>query len=240
LNPCSLFISFEGDGFNLKQPVTGSFKLIKNLNTACILNNIREKDLISRAEIARQTGLTPATVTNITSELLELGLIIEKSYGASNGGRKPVLLKINVDKCFFGCLHISSKFIEAAVTDIEANIIYSEKKQLKKNIQLKEAMQIAIEMLEKAQNNAPQKKLTGIGVCVHGLVHSEEGILVFAPNLGWENVHIVDVLHTEFKIPVFVENDVQAMTLAENGCGFAKNISDYVYLVLQGNLGTLR
>jgi predicted NBD/HSP70 family sugar kinase len=221
----------------LKQPITGSFELIKNLNTACILNSIREKELISRAEIARQTGLTPATVTNITSELLELGLIFEKSHGASSGGRKPVLLKINVEKCFFGGLHISSRFIETAVTDIEVNIIYSEKRQFKKDIHSKEAMQIAIEMLEKAQNNAPQKKLTGIGVCVHGLVHSDEGVLIFAPNLGWENVHIVDVLHTKFKIPIFVENDVQAMTLAENGCGLAKNISDFVYLYIGSGIG---
>ena len=106
-----------------------------------------------------------------------------------------------------------------------------------KGIAPKEAVPIAIEMLEKARDNAPKKKLFGIGVCVHGLVESAEGVMVFAPNLGWKNVHIVDILHTEFGIPVFVENDVQAMTLAENMCGFAKNISDYVYLYIGNCIG---
>ena len=76
----------------------GSFSLIKELNTSVILNTIRKHKSISRAQIANITGLTPATVTNITAKLLDCRLISETTLGESSGGRKPVMLEINTSE----------------------------------------------------------------------------------------------------------------------------------------------
>lgn len=221
----------------MQQPVTGSFELIKNINTACILNKIREKELVSRAEIARSTGLTPATVSNITAELIELGLVRETERGESSGGRKPVLLQICADSCYCAGVHIGSDILETAFTDIEARILWREKQPLDKNVTPGEAMKSVIGLIRKAQAELPSKKMAGIGVCVHGLVRSEEGVSVYAPNLGWENVGIGEILQKEFGVPVYVENDVRAMTLAESWCGLARNVSDYVYLYIGAGIG---
>lgn len=221
----------------MKQPVTGSFELIKNLNTSCILNAIREKSLISRADIARKTGLTPATVSNITAELMDFGLIEETERGASCGGRKPVMLSIRSKACYIVALHISSDKIEAAICDIEAEIIRRAERPIRKGIKPAEALEAAIDLINKVKGANPEERVVGIGVCVHGLVKSDEGISVFAPNLGWENVRIGDILETEFGLPVYLENDVRAMTLSESWCGSAKNISDYCYLYVGPGIG---
>mgnify|MGYP000853259715 CR=1 FL=1 len=109
-----------------KQVVPGSFSLIKKINTSLILNTIREKGTISRAEIAKLTGLTPATVTNITGELIRHNLILEAERGESSGGRKPVMLKINSDGYYVIGVNISSNEAELIVANLNADIIFSD------------------------------------------------------------------------------------------------------------------
>lgn len=220
----------------MKPPLTGNFELIKKINTSRILDTLRESGQISRADIARTTGLTPATVSNITAELIGLGLVAEIERGISNGGRKPVLLAINPKACYFAGLHIGSRTLEAAIADVDAAIVWQRQLPLEHGISHDEALRLACGLLHAALEETGLKT-AGIGVCVHGLVRSEEGLSVYAPNLGWENVRVGDTLAQEFGLPVYVENDVRAMTLAENWCGIARNVKDYVYLYIGPGIG---
>lgn len=220
----------------MQKPLTGSFELIKNLNTACILNMIRIKESISRADIARGSGLTPATVSNITSELIDLGLIIETERGESSGGRKPILLSINKQACYFGAVHIGSNNIEATVCDVGARILNQFSLPVS-NITPERAVDLAIALLDKARTAAGIAKLSGIGICTHGLVRSEDGVIVFAPNLGWSDIKIGEMFEKASGLPVYVENDVRAMALAESWCGIACGVKDYTYLYIGPGVG---
>ena len=102
----------------------GSFSLMKRMNTAIILNLIREKGAVSRIDLAKETGLTAATVTNLTAELIDNKLIEEFSTGVSTGGRKPILLKINPGDFCIASACISSDKVEFAVSDFCAKIIF--------------------------------------------------------------------------------------------------------------------
>lgn len=237
---CYIFLTginiIGADGGVMQQPLTGSFELIKNINTACVLNTIRVKESISRADIARATGLTPATVSNITAELIGLSLVKEMERGESNGGRKPVLLSINKTACYFGGIHIGSTMLEAAVSNVEAEILGESRSELN-GVSPEEAVGLGLRLLSEAKAKAGVKELAGIGVCTHGLVRSEEGLLVFAPNLGWSNVKLGSMFHEGSGLPVFVENDVRAMALAESWCGLAFGVKDYVYLYIGPGIG---
>jgi predicted NBD/HSP70 family sugar kinase len=222
---------------NTKPLVTGSFELIKNINTSCILDELRVDGQISRADIARNTGLTPATVSNITAELIKLGLIIETERGISSGGRKPVMLSINTRSCYFAGVHISYGMLEVAIVDVDVEIIWQEKWVISPGTSDAKALEQAIVLIKKAIVCSKVGSISGIGVCLHGLVKSEEGLLVFAPNLGWENVRVGDTLANEFNLPVVVENDVRAMTVAESWCGLARNVRNYVYLYIGPGIG---
>lgn len=221
----------------MKPVVTGSLELIKKINTSCILEALRENSLISRADIARNTGLTPATVSNIISELMELNLIVEIERGESSGGRRPVMLAINQKACYFIGAHISSVKLEVAVVDVGANIVWHEKQMLPHAISQSDALDRLLHLISQAREQWSSSKIVGIGVCCDGLVASKEGLLVFSPNLGWENVRIGELLSNRFRLPVFVENDVQAMTLSESWCGIAQNVKDYVYLYIGPGIG---
>jgi predicted NBD/HSP70 family sugar kinase len=192
--------------------------------------------MISRAEIARLTGLTPATVSNITAELLSLHIIEERARGESSGGRKPVILSIAKNAYSFAGVHIGTDMIEVALADCDAEIKQIVRLPFKGRIDPETAMDRVGQMLETVigQSELP---VTGIGVCVHGLVNSEEGISVFAPNLRWEHIPVGPILQERFHLPVYVENDVRAMTLAENWCGIARNVKDYVYLYIGPGIG---
>lgn len=221
----------------MKQPATGSNELIKNLNTASVLNRIRISGQISRADIARVTGLTPATVSNITAEIIDLGLIKETERGESSGGRKPILLSINRSACFFGSIHISSENVEAAVSDVGADLLARKTSPLGKSASPEDVVAIGLRLLESAMKEAEVEKLSGIGVCTHGLVRADEGILVFAPNLGWSDVALGEMIKSATGLPVAVENDVRAMALAESWCGIARGVKDYVYLYIGTGIG---
>ncbi len=214
----------------------GSFSLIKELNTSVILNIIRDRKSISRAEIAKITGLTPATVTNITGELIMKNLIVETTLGKSSGGRKPVMLELN-DKGFNAIgVFIGSKYIDVSISDLGANIIDTAYATVSKNMTSDEVLSEVINGIRKVMKKA-NRKILGIGVGVHGLVRSKEGVSVLAPNLGWENVRIKDLLESEFDLPVFVDNDVKTMTLGEKWFGAGREADDFVMLYTGYGIG---
>src|ERR1044071_2599509 len=98
----------------------GNRDLIRAINRSTILNTIKTYGVTPRAEIARNTGLSPATVTAIVAELIQENLVFEKEEGDSSGGRRPILLAINPH----GGLVVGIKVMEdhaiGALTDLEA------------------------------------------------------------------------------------------------------------------------
>lgn len=214
----------------------GSFAKMKNTNTALILSIIRSYDAISRADIAKMSGLTPATVTNITSELIKMGIVTESELGVSKGGRKPVLLRIVSDRCYVVGVYMGTAVIEIVLTDLNTNIISYKCLKNYKGITQDEALR-RVESTIHEMTAECDKKVIGIGVGVHGLVRSREGIAIFSPNLGWENVRIKDKLEGEFKVPVLVDNDVHAMSLGESINGIASDVDNFVLMYIGRGIG---
>lgn len=204
----------------------GSFSLIKEINTSAILNIIRKNKIISRAQIASITGLTPATVTNITSKLLDINLISESRLGISSGGRKPVLLEINSQEYNVGCIIIGRHKTSVAVYDLAGNLIISEEVSIKNMNAEDSLLKLSSKFLE-FKNNIP-KRILGIGVSCEGLIDQKNGICVFSANLNWDNVNIKGFLEEKTELPVFVDNDVKVIALGEKWFGDAQDTDDFI------------
>jgi glucokinase-like ROK family protein len=217
--------------------LTGSFSLIKKMNTSVILNTIREHNSISRADIARLTKLTPATVTNITSELLQHQIILEAERGESSGGRKPVMLRINTDGYYVVGVYIGSKVVEVVIANLNSDFIFEKKINNSADLTHKDILKNIVEIIQEWRKNNNSEKVLGIGVGVHGLVQTEKGIAVYAPNLGWENVPIKDYFEENLNIPVFIDNDVRTMTLGESWFGVAKDINNFILIYIGYGVG---
>lgn len=213
-----------------------SYKLLKGMNESLILNLIRQRGPISRADLAKFTNLTAPTVTNITNKLLDSNLIIEYMIGESSGGRRPILLKMNPQALNVIIVHISSNKLTGYLTDGDLSIIKQESYKIK-NLKKDEIIDL---MLFKIDNYLKQAtvEIPGIGVVVHGPVKAREGISVFAPNIGWKNVPIKFIVEDKFHIPTFIENDVRAMALGEFYYGPARDVSSMVFIKVGYGIGS--
>ncbi len=196
----------------------GTFQWMKSVNKSLILNKIRTDAPISRAEIAKQTKLTPPTVSSNVKELIEQGLVIESELGQSKGGRKPTLLLINHKSFYVIGVDAGPQTIVCVLSDLAGNIRERVTKPLHESITNDEFLGILKDCIQTILNESSissMEKIIGIGVAMHGVVDVEAGLSLFAPNLSLKNIPIKEVLENEFDLEVKVENDARAMALGE-------------------------
>lgn len=198
----------------------GTFQMMKTVNKTIILNKIRMAKRISRAAIAKETKLTPPTVSSIVKELIEEGIVQESSLGISNGGRKPMTLLINHDRYYMIGIDAGPITIDGILTNLSGKVIARESKPLymvKENDQFLTILKRVIGSLLQYVNNTDE--VYGIGVAMQGAVELETGTALVAPNLGLRNIPIKEELEKDFDIPVKVENDARAMAIGESWFG---------------------
>jgi N-acetylglucosamine repressor len=194
-------------------PQKATHQQTKLHNRDLVLRTIFVHETISRAEIARITNLTRATVSDQVTVLIDEGLVQEVGYGSSIGGKAPILLSIVEDSRFLIGLNLAQdKFIGAVVNlrgEIKEAIEYPVA-----NLDGEQALQLVYQILDRlTQNN--WGPIVGIGVGTPGLVHTQEGIVVNAANLDWQDLPLEHLLETRYKLPVSILNDSQATAIGE-------------------------
>lgn len=213
-----------------------SYKLLKGMNESVILNIIRKMGPISRADIAKETNLTPPTVTNIVNKLIAENIVMEYKVGESNGGRPPVLIKLNPDFMSIIVIHISTYNLHQYTLDAELKTKKKEKNSIR-GLKQEEVLELLTSVLDKAIKGSPQN-VSGIGIVVRGPVKMKEGISVFAPNIGWRNVPLKSIVEERFGIPTYIINDVRAMALGEFHMGKAKDVENMIFLKVGYGIGS--
>ncbi|MDC3416840.1 ROK family transcriptional regulator [Aquibacillus salsiterrae] len=195
----------------------GSFQWMKSLNKSIILNKIRISGPISRAQIAKETKLTPPTVGSIVKELIEQTIVKESELGQSQGGRKPTMLMINHSEFYVIGIDVGPQTVEFILTDLVGDI----KEVLVKPVLHHVTNQQFLELLKAGINELINQfiklkdKIIGIGVAMHGVVDVEAGMSLYAPNLNLRHVPIKEELENTFDYVVKVENDARSMALGE-------------------------
>ncbi|RKN84817.1 ROK family transcriptional regulator [Paenibacillus ginsengarvi] len=211
---------------------------MKSLNRSIVLTTIRSHGPISRAEIAKRTALTPPTVTNIVGELMNENFVVESEIGASSGGRKPILLRLNASFYSIIGIDVGVGTIKSIVTDLDANVIHECRRSLPPYPDADTFMeQLNGSIAELLEAVGPDRPVIGIGVGMHGLVNPEEGVSVFAPNLRLRNIPIRESLEREFGVPVYVENDVVAMALGELWFGGGQDVDHFICVNIGEGVG---
>ncbi|MGG4489253.1 ROK family transcriptional regulator [Metabacillus idriensis] len=224
--------------FTLK---TGSFEGMRSLNQSSVLNVIRLREPISRAEIAKITNLTRPTVGDIVNNLVEQNLVMEKeSISSRQGGRKPIMLSINYTARYILGIYAAAEIIRVSLSTIDGQFIYDHSKELKSLPDKEEFIEIVKECIYAVLNNCEieQSLIIGIGFAMHGLVNPEKGTSIFSPHLHLDNIPIKEILEREFLMPVMVENDVRALALAESWFGQGKGVSDFICISVGRGIGS--
>ncbi|TDQ41455.1 ROK family transcriptional regulator [Aureibacillus halotolerans] len=222
---------------NTTKPL-GSFERMKSMNRSTVLNTIRLHAPLSRADIAKSTQLTPPTVGNLVKELLAERFVRETNIGPSSGGRKPTMLELDPTyHCCIG-LDISSTTIKGVLCTLLGDCLHTAKQPLPSNCTTEELLQTAYTvtdlLLEKKQVD---QKLHGIGIAMHGLVDVEQGISLFAPNLGLHNIQIRERFQIRYDTNVMIDNDARAMALGESWFGQGKTADSSVLINIGRGVG---
>ena len=209
-------------------------KDLKILNRILVRNLIRRLGPISRSEIAQETGLTPSTVTVITAELLEAGVIRKAGHGESTGGRRPVLLELNPSAAHILAVQLQRGEATAAMFGLTRNLLAEHTYHLDTDTpeQVVETIGLSFEQLVREADIDPDTVLW-CGVACPGLVCSERGIVERSSNLGWLKVPLGEMISKRLGgMPVHVENISNAAALAEKEYGLGKGYSDMVFVNL--------
>ena len=214
--------------------MANSFKLGSS-NDALTLNVIRRQGPVSRVEISKMTGLTPPTVTNITTKLLELGLIAEDRIGESSGGRRPLLLKINSLLATVIIIYIRSERMIGYVIDPEFQIQLEDSRNIKGKKE-DEILKMLLDIISDCRKRAAVPALA-VGVVVRGPVRRKDGIAVFVPNIGWRNTPLKGIIEEHIGLPAFIENDVKALSNGEYYYGSVKDAKSMILLKVSHGIG---
>jgi len=192
---------------------------MKKMNQQIILKLIDDREAISRAEIAEISGLSPATVTNITRALLQMGLIRESREGESRGGRKPVLLELNPAGAYFIGLEWGIAELRGVLINLNREVI-AYKAVAVESYDFASFLQLSTEIVYNLlKDSIDRSRIYGLGVGVHGLVDPERGYSLYAPHFKWRDIPVRRELEERLKLPVLIDNDVRVMALAEKWNG---------------------
>ncbi len=217
----------------------GNKQLIKELNRALVVNTILNFGPISRTKISDITDLGLSTVSNIVADLIRKDLIYETGEEESSGGRRPILLEFNCNDRFVLGIKIGLDGIVIGLINMKSQIL----DKIFASSPVNQREEVVFEVLIKAiedlisKNKINTDKIIGCGIGVSGFVHQKEGVLVFSKILGWRKIRFKKFLEKKFNFPVFVDKDVNTLTLAEKRLGVGKKIKNFVCITIGKGIG---
>jgi len=226
--------------------VPGSPPLLRRLNSALVLRTIRAAGPVSRAEIAKETGLSKPTVNEVVELLLRAGYVHESvTYGElrpRRPGPRARLLSFRADLGHVLGIDIGANKILASVADLAGDILATERRRtaargpLDAEDRLAEVRTAAGAAL--ASVGVQRASLKAVAVGTPGVVDPVTGEVTLAPQLeGWEGIRLGRLLGRSFPCPVLVDNEVHLAVLAERWRGAAQDIDDAVYLQVGVGIG---
>jgi len=220
---------------------TGS--AVKAHNLKAILLALLSTENLSRVQLARLTGLSTTTITNLISELIEHGIVseegTEKPSQPPTVGRPRTVLRLVPEARFVIGIHVGVGSIRVAIGDLRANLIEvrSLAHPLDRNPEkvFQEVSKLVDQTIQDRGLNTAQ--LVGVGVGASGLVDPSTGVNLIAPNLGWRNVPIQELCCAGLGLPICVDNNVRAMALGEAMFGNQRDLQTLAFVYARIGVG---
>ena len=216
---------------------TGDLKLIQELNRSIILKTIRHYGPISRSEIAKRNKISPTTVTAAVKKLLQQGLVHEDGVGVSSGGRKPILVRFSPESRFIVVAAITNSSIKIAETNLEAKVRRQKIFPIH-NLTGKLVIDYFLESISYfLEEYSDLTKCIGISIISPGIVDVDSGVICENTKLKLKNIPLKEIVEKRFKLKTWLENDANAIALAEKQFGAYKKFKNLVYITIGDGLG---
>ena len=220
---------------DLKKANVARSNTIRDINRQIVLNYVRERGPISRAEIAHETALQRSTVSLIVEELRVDGLIEEVS-GESTGGRPPILLSLRTADAVAIGVDLGTKRTIVATSDLAGRVMEQETFETSSD-----SKQTTKQIVDLARNLIKRNNGTieGIGISLPGVV-DPQGKELFIPTFKWRNVPLSIDISAATDLPVTMDNDANAAAQAELWFGRPeiREVRDFILVLVEDGVGT--
>jgi predicted NBD/HSP70 family sugar kinase len=193
-------------------PSKATHQQTRAYNAALVLRALYEFGTISRAEVARISGLTRTTVGDVISDLIAAGLAREVGRGPSTGGKAPIMLELIDGARHVIALDLGESTFRAALVDLRGQVRRAIERPVA-GLDGEQSLQVVHELIEELAAAAGDT-LLGIGVGTPGIVDAATGTIRRAVNLHWQDLPLGKILRTRHGVPVQVANDSRAAALA--------------------------
>ncbi len=214
-------------------------KTIKNDNRALILNLIRRAP-ISRAEIAKTTGLSKSSVTMITNALIAEGQVREIGTEKSSVGRKPILLDIVKDYRFAAGIMLHRRDIKVCLTDLKGEVLVCNSRSISDFSDADSLLDYTAEALFSLieQKKLNKENCIGIGISCPGPVDSENGVILSPPHLDLlHNLAVVKETEKRTGMSVVLENNAVVLAMRESVLQSGNN-NNFISVIVSHGIGS--
>jgi predicted NBD/HSP70 family sugar kinase/predicted transcriptional regulator len=223
---------------DLKKVRVARSSTIRDINRQIVLNYVRDREPISRAEIARETALQRSTVSTIVEDLKTDGLIEEIGEGESTGGRRPTLLRLRAAGAMAIGVDITPTCTTIATSNLGGRVL--EREEFPHIEQPEQLYARVIESVRRLAAKAGERKIEGVGVSLPGLVDPDSGRAVYIPWFNWRDWPIAAEISDATGLDVIVDNDANAAALAALWFGRQelREARDFIMVLVAEGIGT--
>jgi predicted NBD/HSP70 family sugar kinase len=223
---------------------SGSLESLRERNRLRVIDALRERGAVSRADVARQTGLSRSTVSSLVAELQAEGLVVEREFAAAprgpEGGRPPVLIALDESAGALVGIDFGHRHARVAVSDLSFTVLAERTTEIDVDTAGRVALDLAAglvcELLDEAGVDRARVLAAGIGIPGpldrrSGLIQSR-GIL---PSM--DGIDTVAEMQDRLDLPVHLDNDANIGALGESTFGAGEGAAVMAYLRLSAGIG---
>lgn len=218
---------------NFTNTQVASSETARDINRGVVLNLIRRRQPISRADLARISGLQRSTVSLITEQLIREKWVVNGPLGRLPRGRRPTFLRLNERRAIV-VADLRPNQSTVAVADVNGRFL-SQESIATLSHPAKTAAKLAASIKHQMQAH-PELDFEGVGICVSG--RASAGRVIFAPNLKWPEFDLKKPIEQATGMQVEMDNAANACVLAEVWFGSAETVSDMVVVAVSEGIGT--
>jgi predicted NBD/HSP70 family sugar kinase len=225
--------------------MTGDQSLLKRLNRAALVRLIKAQPGLSRVDLAKRTGLTKTTVGALVQELIEEGWLRQSVPLVSRGvGRRPSPLSLDSARIGLLGAEVAVDYLNVIACNLQGNILFSHALPYKHESVARSVNRLCKLISEaRAVLDRQRRRALGVGVGVAGMFDAATDVLRFAPNIGWHDVPIGELVAARLArigygdLEVITLNDANAAALSEYVFGAPHEEVPLVYLAMGIGLG---
>ncbi len=222
---------------DLRKTQAARLNTIRDINRQIVLNYVREREPISRAEIARETDLQRSTISAIVDALTAEGLVEEVGEGESTGGRRPTLLRLRTKEAIAVGVAITPTSTTVATSDLAGRIVEQRGFLTDPDPDKTLGEVIALVREFSARNKG---SIEAVGVSLPGLVDPSTGNAIYVPYFKWRDIPVSRTISAAIGLPVIIDNDANAVALAELWFGRPEvsDARDFIMVLVAEGVGT--